>query len=182
MAAAAFYPSIGPAAALRTQLKAAGTRCAHYSSPIRSRIALVGRQQLFSRNTTPLVECRSNFHSLPQRPALPAHDVAEKQLLQRTLLGHSWLGVRRFSQSQRRWRYSYQRFDSGGRAGRAGPAGFPENKFQRIWRVYQKHIIGGGTVVVGFYVYNLEEVPVCTYTYIYIYKFCKWGAQKGNIC
>ena len=143
-------------------------RCAR--SSMQPSISLASIRQPFIRKLSYQVPSdSSNFHTLSRRPALPGHDVPapprprnQQQPPQQThtYLGRTYNGlqIRFFSQSRRQWRYSYQRFD---RSGAGVSPGFPETKLQRVWRVYRKHIIGGGTVVVGFYVYNLEEVPVC---------------------
>ena len=48
--------------------------------------------------------------------------------------------------------YTYRRFDSHG----SGVRG----RFNYIWVNYRYVIVGGGVVVTGFYVWNLEQVPV----------------------
>lgn len=142
------------------------TRC--LSSPFStSSTRISSKRHLLSRPSL-LLQCelRTNFHTLPKRTAaLPPYDVArypfsalsrqQQQVLQRqSALGRSSLQIQWPQQSGRRNKHSYQRFD-----GRGG-SGFAENRLQHIWRVYRLHIVGGGTAITVFYVYNLEEVPV----------------------
>ncbi|PGH29316.1 hypothetical protein GX50_07925 [[Emmonsia] crescens] len=81
---------------------------------------------------------------------------------------------RTFSQSQgqqqrRDGGYTYRTFDGrggggyGGGAGwggRGGPGGWRYNRFMLFWGQYRYMLIGGGTAMAGFYVWNLDVVPM----------------------
>ncbi|KAL1954997.1 hypothetical protein VTO42DRAFT_350 [Malbranchea cinnamomea] len=149
--------------ALCTRLGAPGIPCSRPFSSIQPRSLLAGRQRLSAKNSLFQLDFRLNVHTLPKRTSGPLLNVPalfksqqqpQLSFQQRSRLGRQGFQIRTFAQSSRWWQYSYQRF--GGR----GTGGFPQSRAEYIWAKYKQPIIGGGLVIGGFYLYNLEEVPV----------------------